>query len=60
MTILEIQKTIDEQKLQLDKAAEQLQNAPEDIKIRREKILQLVKEELTSVANEIAKYADKF
>ena len=60
MTILEIQKTIDEQKKQLDKAAEQLQNAPEDIKVRREKILQLVKEELNAVANGIAKYADKF
>lgn len=60
MTILEIQKTIDDQKNQLDKVAEELKNAPDDIKLRREKIIELVKEELTSVANEIAKYADKF
>ncbi|MFU0826339.1 MAG: Histidine kinase [Lachnoclostridium sp.] len=60
MTIQEIQKTLDEQTKLLDSAAQQLVNAPEDVKERQEKIFQIVKEQLTSVANEIAKYADKF
>lgn len=60
MTIQEIQRTLTEQTQLIDRAAEQLVNAPEDIKVRQEKIFQIVKEQLTSVASEIAKYADKF
>ena len=59
MSIEGIQKTIAEQKKQLDKTAEELKTVPEDIKSRQQKILDLVKDELTAIEKELDKYTDK-
>ncbi|WFR56166.1 hypothetical protein QA584_21485 [Anaerocolumna sp. AGMB13025] len=59
MSFDNIQKIIDEQKKNLEKAAEQIKDAPANEKVKPEKILQLVREELASVEKELAKYSDK-
>ncbi len=56
MDIEELQKTIAEHRKQIEKAEEELKLVPGDLKIRQEKILQLVKEELKSLENELSKY----
>ncbi|MGB8454519.1 MAG: hypothetical protein WCD89_19590 [Anaerocolumna sp.] len=58
MNFDEIQKAISDQKKQLDRTANDLKFVPEDIKVRQEKILQLVKEELEAVEKELVKYSD--
>lgn len=59
MSFDNIQKIIDEQKKNLERAAEQIKDAPANEKVKPEKILQLVREELASVEKELAKYSDK-
>ncbi|GEM_PF-5826696 len=56
MSIDEIRRTIAEQKRLIDKATEEVKTAPADIRLRQEKILQLVKEELAAAENELVKY----
>ncbi len=58
MSIEEIQKTIADQKKQIDRIADGLKSAPDDVRTRQEKILKLVKEELANVEKELDKYAD--
>ena len=52
----DLQKTIAAQKAEIQKAEESIKSSPEDVRIRQEKILQLVAEEMESLEAELSKY----